>query len=517
MGVVEKKLLLVDKKDRIIGRETKEKSHEGKGILHRAFSVLVFNKKGQILLSQRSGFKKLWPFFWDNTCSSHPLKGQSYVSAGRKRLKEELGFTCPLKLVDKFYYQARYKNVGSENEICALLTGKCNPKKIKPDPKEIKNWEWVDIKDFQNDLKKNSRKYTPWLKIGFEKYLDYKMPQDKENLSLVFNKFTKVVEPVIEKTLVSNVDKKFQQLVKYPVLTGGKRVRPVLAIISCLMLGGKLKDVLYPAAGLEILHNYTLIVDDMIDDGILRRGKPTCWFKFGNSIAQCVGIDYAATIFQTANRSKNPALISEVFTRTIKEIVDGEILDILFERVGREKDPYVIKNRYKRVREKDYYEMISKKTAVLFRASCETGGICDGTKGKKLMSLRIYGFNLGMVFQITDDILDIFGEEKKFKKKIGKDIQERKEGNIVILLALKTMDTADRKKFLKIIEKKGKITDNDIKRGMKLIRKTDVHQKAYQLGRQFAKEAKKSLSLLPQNKWNKILNNLVDYVLIREK
>jgi len=340
---------------------------------------------------------------------------------------------------------------------------------------------------------------------------------DKEELESIFNKFTRVVEPVIEKTLVSNVDKKFQKLVEYPVLTGGKRIRPVLAIISCLMFGGKLKDVLYSAAGLEILHNYTLIVDDMIDDGTLRRGKPTCWFKFGNSIAQCVGIDYAATIFQTANKSKNPSLISEIFARTLKELGDGEILDILFERVGREKDPYVVKNRYKRVREKNYYEMISKKTAALFRTSCETGGICAGAKGKELVALRRYGFNLGMVFQITDDILDIFGEEKKFKKKIGKDIQERKEGNVVILLALKAMEPDDRKKFLKIIEKKGKITDNDIESGMKLIRKTDIHQKAYQLGRQFAKEAKKSLSLLPQNKWNKILNDLVDYVLTREK
>jgi len=338
-----------------------------------------------------------------------------------------------------------------------------------------------------------------------------------KELESIFNKFTKVIEPVIKKILVSNVDKKFQQLVEYPILTGGKRLRPALAVISCLMLGGKLRDVLYPAAGLEILHNYTLIVDDMIDDSSLRRGKPTCWFKFGNSIAQCVGIDYAATIFQAANKSKNPALISEIFARTIKELVNGEILDILFERVGREKEPYIIKNRYKRVKEKDYFGMISKKTAALLRTSCEIGGICTRAKKKELEALRKYGFNLGMLFQITDDILDIFGQEKKFKKKIGRDVQERKEGNIVILLALKEMKPADKKSFLKIIEKKGEITDSDIKRGMKLIRKTNSQQKAYQLGRQFVKEAKKSLRLLPQNKWNNILQDLADFILVREK
>jgi len=166
---MEKKLLLVDKKDRIIGKETKEKSHEGKGILHRAFSVLVFNKKGQILLSKRSRFKKLWPFFWDNSCSSHPSKRERYEKSGQRRLRQEFGFTCHLKLIDKFQYRARYKNVGSENEICALLIGKCNPKKIKPDPKEIADWKWIDLKNIRKDIKKNSSKYTPWLKIDLRK------------------------------------------------------------------------------------------------------------------------------------------------------------------------------------------------------------------------------------------------------------------------------------------------------------------------------------------------------------
>jgi geranylgeranyl pyrophosphate synthase len=282
------------------------------------------------------------------------------------------------------------------------------------------------------------------------------------------------------------------------------------------MLGGKLKDVLYPAAGLEILHNYTLIIDDIIDNSKTRRGQPTCWHKYGRSIAECVGIDYSAAILQATNKAEKKVLISELFARATKKIIEGEILDILFERSGREDEPYVVKNRYREITEKDYFEMISKKTAALFLASCEVGGICAKAKKRQINALRKYGFNYGMIFQITDDILDIFGKEHKFQKKIGKDIEERKEGNAVILCALKELRFGDRKKLLGIL-RKGKIGKKDIKEAMKLINKTTSQQKSYKLAERFAQKAKNALTTLPQNKWNDILATLVDFTLKREK
>lgn len=163
------KLLVVNKKDRIIGAESREKCHQDRGILHRAFSILIFNKIGELLLTKRSRFKKLWPLFWDNSCSSHPLKGESYEVAGQKRLKKELGFACKLKLVDKFFYWARYKNIGSENEICALLIGKHNSQKIRPSSKEIADWRWINLNELRKNIRQNPKKYTPWLKIDLRK------------------------------------------------------------------------------------------------------------------------------------------------------------------------------------------------------------------------------------------------------------------------------------------------------------------------------------------------------------
>lgn len=342
------------------------------------------------------------------------------------------------------------------------------------------------------------------------------MHHEKEKIDLILGKYSKIVEPVIKKLLVLDIDRKFQGLVRYQIETGGKRLRPVLAIICCQLLGGKLKDVLTPAAGLEILHNYTLIVDDIIDESVHRRGKPTSWFKFGTSIAQCVAMAYAASIFQTAKLSKKPERTLDLFAKALKSIVDGEILDVLFEQAGREKEPYISKNRYLKINENDYFKMVNKKTAFLLQSCCEVGGIMADAKKKDILALRNYGFNLGIAFQIQDDILDIFGGEKKFGKKIGGDILERKGGNIVILIALKDLNSSNRKKLLAILRKK-EINQNDIQGAISLIKKTNSREEASLLAQKFIKIANNSLKKLPKNRWNDILASLAGLSLKREK
>jgi len=341
------------------------------------------------------------------------------------------------------------------------------------------------------------------------------MSFSEKNLDSILNKYSKMVTPVMGRLLGCYVDKKNQEIVKYQVFTGGKKIRPALVLIICRLLGGKMKEAIYPAAGLEILHNYSLIIDDIIDNSNLRRNKPTTWFKFGRSIAQCVGINYSAAVFQAANQSKNPVKISELFAKTMKTIVDGEILDILFERAGRKEEPYIVKNRYHNIANKDYFKMVGKKTAALFQTCCETGGIAAGASERKLKALSNYGFNLGIAFQIQDDILDIFGEKKSFGKKIGKDIMERKGGNIVIMLALKELPKSDKKRVLEIM-RKNEIKNKDIQGVIKLIKKTNGLQNAYRLGKNFAEKAKENLNYLPKNKWSNILNAIANFTIERK-
>ncbi|HHE76693.1 MAG TPA: isopentenyl-diphosphate Delta-isomerase, partial [Candidatus Parcubacteria bacterium] len=163
------KLILVNNKDKIIGYETKEKCHQGKGILHRAFSIYIFDDNDRLLIQQRSRFKKLWPFYWANSCCSHPRKNENYVEAGERRMVEELGFTVPLEMIAKIQYFAQYKNVGSEREMLALLIGHYHGEKVKVNPKEIANWKWAKIEDVLLDFKKRPEKYAPWFKLGLKK------------------------------------------------------------------------------------------------------------------------------------------------------------------------------------------------------------------------------------------------------------------------------------------------------------------------------------------------------------
>ncbi len=160
--------------------------------------------------------------------------------------------------------------------------------------------------------------------------------------------------------------------------------------------------------------------------------------------------------------------------------------------------------------------MVKKKTTSLFQTCCEVGGICAGGKKKDIESLKNYGFNLGVAFQIKDDILDIFGEEKKFGKKIGGDIKERKGGNIVLLFAQEELKKQDKEKIQRVLKKK-RIFQKDIKETIALIQKTKALEKSFKFGAKFVNKAKLSLKSLPQNKWNKTLQDLTSFVIQREK
>ncbi len=505
-------VVAVDKNNRKIKLVDKLEAHLNDGILHRAIMVFIFNSQGDLLIQKRSAEKMLWPNFWDSTCATHPFDRESFEECSQRRLQEELGFTCPLKYLDKFFYQARYKNIGSEREVCAVLIGFYSGK-IKPNKKEVSQTKWIGFSELLKRIKDKPEQFAPWLKISLEKFL----PEiQKERLKIIFNNLAKLVEPKIKKTLAQDVSRETAKLLEYPISTGGKRLRPGMAILSCLSLGGKLNDVLSPAAGLEILHNYTLIVDDTIDHGLIRRGQPTIQKKYGPSISECLTIDYTASIFQSIAQHSKFSIISELFARALKIIFEGEILDILFEQNTRINEPYIKAHQFKNITKAQYLKMIRQKTASLFQISCQIGGICANAPKNQLKYLEDYGLNLGLAFQIRDDILDIFGNLKKFGKKVGKDIEEGKGGNIVILLANQELSKVNQKILADILKKKD-TNNQDIKKAIQIIKTTSAQDNAQKLAQKYANRAQKSLKKLPQNKWTEILFNLTNFIVEREK
>ncbi|WP_417362067.1 isopentenyl-diphosphate Delta-isomerase [Galbibacter sp.] len=161
-------VVLVDEDDRQIGLMEKIEAHE-KAMLHRAFSVFVFNDKGETLLQQRAAHKYHSPGLWANTCCSHQRDGESNLEAGMRRLQEEMGFTTELEEVLSFIYHAPFDNGLTEHEYDHILVGKYNQDpNVNPD--EVASWKWVSLKDIKADIAEHPSHYTAWFKIIFEKF-----------------------------------------------------------------------------------------------------------------------------------------------------------------------------------------------------------------------------------------------------------------------------------------------------------------------------------------------------------
>ena len=161
-------LILVDDSDNQIGYLNKQQCHDGDGILHRAFSLFVFNTKGEVLLQKRSANKRLWPLFWSNSCCSHPRKGESMEGATRRRLAEELDIHAELEFVYKFSYRAKFGEVGSENELCSVFLGSTD-KTYSANANEVAEARFVSVDVLQNELQTSPDEFTPWFKMEWER------------------------------------------------------------------------------------------------------------------------------------------------------------------------------------------------------------------------------------------------------------------------------------------------------------------------------------------------------------
>lgn len=162
-------VILVDENDNPIGTEEKVKCHLPNGKLHRAFTALLFDNEGRLILTRRAKEKMLWPNDWDGTFASHPRESETYVSSGERRMPEELGIEGTLDYLHKFEYHAPYKDVGSENEICGTLIGVIDKStEIKKIAGEIDEIKWISANELILELEKNPQMYCPWMLIALQ-------------------------------------------------------------------------------------------------------------------------------------------------------------------------------------------------------------------------------------------------------------------------------------------------------------------------------------------------------------
>ncbi|MEK0318239.1 MAG: polyprenyl synthetase family protein [Nitrosopumilus sp.] len=290
----------------------------------------------------------------------------------------------------------------------------------------------------------------------------------------------------------------------YLIVNGGKRLRPYMVLKSCQVLGGKSKDVMSAAGAVEMVHNFTLVHDDIMDNDETRHGVLTTHKKFGMPLAILAGDVLFSKAFQVVSKSNLPSQsTNELVSRLSKACVDvceGQLLDI--KMAESKKIPS----------QNEYIKMISKKTAALFDVSCSMGAICAKSKTKDIANLSSFGKNLGIAFQITDDLMGVMGDPKITKKPVGNDLREGKK-SLPILLAIKKAKGKNKKIILHAFGNQ-KAKKKEIEIAVRIIKSLGIEKSVRNQALHYAEKAQKSLNSYSGASKNELIS-LLDFVVKR--
>jgi len=275
----------------------------------------------------------------------------------------------------------------------------------------------------------------------------------------------------------------------YILNSGGKRLRPLLVLLSVKAVGGKFTYAYNAAAAVEMLHNFTLVHDDIMDNADKRRGRLTLHKKFDHNTAILAGDSLLSIAYEYLLKdcNGNSKKVINAFTHGLIEVCEGQSLDTDFEQ-------------RENVSISEYLLMIKKKTAAMAEMCCKIGALLGGGSKSQVNALGNYGMNLGIAFQIQDDLLDISADERKFGKTIGGDLVEGKK-TFLFLEALEKSKGEHRKKLLKVIERKG-IRRDQVKTYKMIYEELGVLNDARKKIQYYTYKALRSINLLDEKNKN---------------
>ena len=313
----------------------------------------------------------------------------------------------------------------------------------------------------------------------------------------------KIVNKYLNSKLKGN-PKKLYDAAGHLIVNGGKRLRPYMVIRSCQILKGKVSNAMPAASAVEMVHNFSLVHDDIMDNDEMRHGVPTVHKKFGMPIAILAGDVLFSKAFQIITDSKlSPIATTQLVSRLAKACVDiceGQLLDVKMAEERRIPS------------QAEYITMIGKKTAALFDVSCAMGAICATNKAKDISNLSSFGRNLGIAFQITDDLIGVMGDPKITKKPVGNDLREGKK-SLPILMAIKSAKGNDKKIILKAFGN-SKISRKDLNRAIDVIRSLGIEESVRKQALKYAEKAEKSLGNYSGSAKTELIS-LLDFVVKR--
>ena len=545
-------VIAVAEDDTVIGPMSKLEAHRGAGHYHRAFSVLLFNTKGEMLLQQRSSEKVTFPNVWANACCSHPLHSPEELElenamgvkrAAVRKLEQELGIdpaqvsTDDMVYMTKMRYSARMNQEWIERELDHIIV-MCADVEINPNPNEVANTLWVDHDKMEAMLLEEraaDQAIAPWFRCIAARIMQpswWSAFNDKDALADLSDErihdmgdvthmlpnaegadlltsimeVKPLIEHRIETSLKASRHERLGNAMMHLIEGGGKRMRATLPWLIAKAVGDSHAGLLDIGAAIETVHNFTLVHDDIMDDDEVRRGRNAVHIEYGLPTAINAGDAMLAIAFERLVQAENldhediPALVNRV-AWMVRRVSEGQQLDIEFEdRLN--------------VSEDDYLEMIEGKTAVMFWICAEIGASISGADDETVQLMAEWGKALGLCFQLMDDVIDVLSDSATLGKPAGSDIAQGKR-TLMIIHAMQQPDGPVKERLMAVLGKGEEVSEAALSDGLAALAELGSVDYAREKAEAFHAQAHACLDRLPENPALKALRELTDFQLAR--
>lgn len=319
-----------------------------------------------------------------------------------------------------------------------------------------------------------------------------------------FNYYLSFLDKRLSEVVKEREPKILYSPIEYILLDGGKRIRPLLCMLACEATGGDPYEAVDAAVSVEIMHNFTLVHDDIMDNSPVRRGKTTIHLKWDLPTAILSGdamVGLALQVLSSYSNYANFGKFIEQFTYGYIEVCEGQALDMMY-------------NHKVDVCTDDYFKMITKKTAAVIQTSLALGGLCAGAVDEDIETLKNFGLNLGIAFQLQDDLLDLISSDTKLGKRIGNDILEKKKTLMVIMARERIRNDRDKNLIEKLYSNE-KIEPDIIPEYISLFEKLNIFSDVKEIIDMYFDKARATLLELSKNDGTKMLKYLLDKINVR--
>ena len=552
IALMSEAVILVDENDSVIGSASKVSAHYQAGLLHRAFSVLMFDHEGRLLLQKRANDKVTFPGVWANSCCSHPLSSDSESDlidasgvkrAAIRKLHQELGISPDelsledFHFVTKMMYSARMNADWIEREIDHILVIQADVN-IKINQNEVSEIKWVSKQELHQILAGDidiGGEIAPWFRCIAERVMTDEWWDSVGNLDRIvelrddlihdmgdvsdmlstatgagLNTSIMEVKPLVERrisdSLCASKHSRLSNAMMHLIEGGGKRLRATLPWLVGKAVGDSHFGLLDVGAAIEIVHNFTLVHDDIMDDDDTRRGLNAVHIEYGLPTAINAGDAMLAIAFERLVGAKGLAHkdVGAMVNRLawmVRRVSEGQQLDIEFEdRIA--------------VSESDYFEMIEGKTAVMFLTCAEVGARMSGADAETIQCMADWGLAVGLCFQLMDDLIDVLSDSDTLGKPAGSDLAQGKR-TLMVIHALSQPDSPELNNLKAVLGKGESATQAEIDLGLAALKSIGSVDYARMKAEEYHKKAHSCLDRLSDSPALLALRELTDYQLNR--